>query len=152
MKKTIVIALILISNVCMAQIDTSAHLTLFVTKGLYSDTTMQPVVFDTVRMIMLVCDTALIINSSFVVDSLWQLKDSSDFGMAGHNEIFYLKPDSKVTWQIGYEVRSKVWKCCKHADQYLDSHYWDYIHVKYLDADKQPLNKNIFIWLTKTLR
>lgn len=33
------------------------------------------------------------------------------------------------------------------SDNYNEFHYWEF--VKYIDADKKPLSKNIIVWLTK---
>ena len=95
------------------------------------------VIYDTVRTIMLTCDT------------------------------FHYYQDQLTYWRIGYEVRSVSYQ---FTDISVDPNHMNpdgtttlvgmipvykqmpyYSHIKYLDADKQELSKNIFVWMSKTL-
>jgi hypothetical protein len=88
-----------------------------------------PQVNDTVKCIMLVCDTShRYYYTYFQMDSI-QPKNS--FVIKGH----YIKQDNGFAnqllyYQIGY------------------AYTFDRVNYKYLDEDKNPLPKNIIVWMS----
>jgi hypothetical protein len=81
---------------------------------------------DTVRCIMLVCDTSFTCLTS-VLD-VYENADSAKRFYEIKNRVPH------VWWQFGYAV---------------DSIYS--IKIKYLDQNKKPLSKSIIVWILKTL-
>lgn len=94
---------------------------------------------DTVKCIMLVCDTARYLR--FTDTALYA-------------------PSYNVYWQFGYEVREKH----NTAENSIDPGFYScidkygnpvscwrdyYVHLYYLDDKKKPLNKNIVVWQSK---
>lgn len=96
-------------------------------------------IYDTVKVIMLVCNTAI---DTFQVTP-----------QVGGNPYDYLDFDYSVKWQIGYEVIKSIWhRCCDPDNKLLAAPYFEYSHVEYLDAIKNPLRKNITVWMSKELK
>lgn len=102
---------------------------------------------DTVKCIMLVCDTSHSYSTYFKMGSIqpenhlfisgMEIKEYHGFA----NQLLY--------YQIGYEVRTGEFICCDPSEQFLAKFYWSYNHVKYLDENKKPLSKNIIVWISK---
>ena len=102
---------------------------------------------DTVKCIILVCDTSHSYSTYFEMDSIQpenhlfisgrEIKDDRGF----NNQLLY--------YQISYEVRNGEFICCDPSEQFLAKFYWSYNHVKYLDENKKPLSKNIIVWMSK---
>lgn len=99
-------------------------------------------IHDTIRVIMLVCDTAYYKGMIGTVSS-------------GDNEVARIIGRNIYTWwEFGYEVRM-----C-HIEQVMtpneDGVMWDSMEVfcntdHYLDYNKKPLSKNIYVWMANTL-
>ena len=98
--------------------------------------------YDTVKILMLFCDTSnLIFNGRILVDT------------TGYAQIQF-----DVHSQYGYEVRKVVKK--NNTDGVLDPYntfgfkyeeWLVYYHELFLDENKKPLSKNIIVWQTRTL-
>lgn len=109
---------------------------------------------DTVKVTLLVCDTAkpFYVNTYSTFDTL-----INDFWI-GHIEYdtIYYDSNFKVYWTFGYEIRekhntiegiidpyfNKCYKDGKEVDCYHD--YW--VHIKYLNFNKQEFPKEVIIW------
>lgn len=131
------------TGVIPADVDlTPLHLSLF---NIQKDT----VQYDTVKTMMVICDTSRVkYGEHFITDSI----QTDATGFRGHWEPLYTEPNHDIYWQIGYEVRTKQWVCCDPSFRDLAAYYWSYSHVKYLDADKKELSKNIIVWMLKELK
>lgn len=100
---------------------------------------------DTVRVIMLVCDTSSSrwVDSGYVNGLLVQL-----------GEVHKGYSNMSVSWAYGYEVREKHNSIEGMIDPYFSfgTRYNDYyIHLEYLDEKKQPL-VGMVVWMSKELR
>lgn len=105
-----------------------------------------PVVFDTVKVILMVSDTAIRYSTSSHSYPYQTTPVKIDT-----TAIFTF---DQVYWMQGYEVRE--WTCCKdmpdgssgfHTSQAI--FFWNYTHLYYIDADKKPLSGNIIVWMSK---
>ena len=97
-----------------------------------NDTIVTNPKYDTLRVLMLVCDTTKISRWKFVgatlkMDSSWV-----------KNEVY---------WIIGYEVKQYIQSRENTFDGGADNSYWE--HFTYLDDKRKPLSPNIVVWLTK---
>ena len=89
--------------------------------------------YDTVKVIMLVCDTSLNYNTT-VNDHLY-IEDAKlkTYKTIDTINIFH---SLLLSWQYGYEV--------KETDAIED--------IYFLNADKQPLKKSIIVWQTLIIK
>lgn len=99
--------------------------------------------YDTIPVVMLVCDTGL-------------KKSSGAFSVSYYNngdiETIYKVEDriGFIWWQFGYSVREKY--CCINGNTSNLAYYKAvpyFEHLYYLDDKKQPLSKNIIVWMAK---
>lgn len=91
-------------------------------------------VYDTVKRVMLVCDTGFQVRFNYG-------RDTSTI------DTVYLQ---YVYWQPGYEVREV--RCCININNselaiYTQGAY--YIHIEYLDEKRKPLSKSIIVWQSR---
>ena len=93
--------------------------------------------YDTPKILMLVCDTSFIPNTTSIV-YLSQINGFTDTIGYIPNRIPY------TWWQFGYEV------CWMGGVVGGDGTF--YCHKIYLDKDKQPLPQNIVVWMTKEIK
>ena len=88
---------------------------------------------DTVKVIMLVCDT-----------SHWNWVDS---GIVNNKFVELARSGNRynysVQWQFGYEVR------LKHIDFGMSGSVEYFTHIEYLGENKKTLSKNIVVWQSK---
>lgn len=153
MKKLLTLILIVISySVGMGQKD-SIVLDSGISEGIFSPSLFHNIHFykgrtrdtfgikDTVKVLMMVCDTGT--KEDF--DSMWIIfnprKKSEEIGP------FY-KIVPYVYWIYGYEVIEYVAGGWDAWDNQYD-HHWEF--RLYLDENKKPLNKNIVVWETKDI-
>lgn len=112
--------------------------------SVYTDTAITK---DTIPVLIVVCDTSKPVAYFFMATDSIQ---HSPYSFTGHMVNVYSKPNPMVYWENGYEVRNK--ECCingYHGDYGIYEATPFYTHVKYLDADKKELSKNIIVWLSE---
>lgn len=98
--------------------------------------------YDTVRVLLMMCDTTEIKNTTHIVAQV----NGVDIGK-GVNRIPY------VYWQFGYEVterREMKENYIYLIDKIVDG--YERVHVEYLTADKKKLPKNIVIFQTLNIK
>jgi hypothetical protein len=173
MRKTLLITALFVSEFCIGQIQKwdSAYLmhwmdsTGVVPSGVdltplhlpsffgVSDTAPIPETKDTIPILMLVCDT-----------SIKEYETLPQMGIIKS----YLDVDKNVIWEKGYEVRDVKYQ---YADVSVDPNHqmsdgaWTllgrvpiykqmpyYTFLKYLDADKKELSKNIIVWMYNEIK
>lgn len=104
--------------------------------NLLGTTNIKYVTKDTVPALLLVCDTSgqMEVYRAVSIDT----GANGEFLSTGHEywDSVY-EVNTSVIWIKGYQVR------------YLYSEYIDPIHFQYLDVDKNPLPKNIVVWMAK---
>jgi hypothetical protein len=118
----------------------------------------RPAVYDTISSILFYIDTArnFMVSETFVLNDK---QDTSSMFIFGDikNDTTWLNYDYSIKWMYGYSVREKEWVCCKDAPTneygYRTSQaffYWRYgFNVKYLDGNKEPLSRDILVWMSK---
>lgn len=91
---------------------------------------------DTVKVLMLVCDTSR-------PNTIKKFEDGTIFEKSGN-----------VWWQFGYIVKEKI-----ETDQWVTRaesmigefvSYW--VTKQYLDKNKKPLQKSIIVWMSKEIK
>lgn len=94
---------------------------------------------DTIKCIMLVCDTSYIqgLSDAYV---LYNSNDSTE----SIGEMHYHVP--QVYWQYGYKVLSFVAQYWDEQDRQMGGNY---VIQLYLDEYKKPLSKSTVIWQSK---
>ena len=110
---------------------------------------------DTVNVVMLMCDTAkpYYVNTYCTFDSL------TCEGWVGHVEYdtTYYGYSQVVCWQFGLEILEKhntsegkidpgCTICVDERGKIVDCYYDYWVHVKYLDTDKNEISKDYIIW------
>lgn len=94
-----------------------------------------PSSFDTVRVLMLVCDTLHYNNYTPTL-----------------NKGNYFDKSGGITWVIGFQVRETF--CCVNGNTSQYSVYQAvpyYQYHDYLDSNRKPLQKTIIVWLSQPL-
>ena len=136
--KYILLLVMLFTIKANSQTLTNPNGTLFLSDKIPFD---EEPVYDTVKVIMLVCDTVL--NRP--------MGSSLNFKNNYEGQFFYYR-QPPVYWQFGYSVREK--HCCVNGNTSNYSIYQPvpyYTHIEYLDDKKKPLSKNIVVWQSKQL-
>lgn len=91
---------------------------------------------DTIRVLMLLCDTT---SKSISIGGV--SLDSSGEVIKIHNPKYY---DSSVWWQFGYVIYPSITFRAAFQDQVPNKFY--------LDQTKKPLSKSIIVWMTKEIK
>lgn len=133
MKKLLFIVLLACSLNTKAQLIDSAHglgVAGYLTGGFNLPRLHSPTRKDTIPVIMLTCDTLHYTNYTPSIS----IKN-------------YFDKAGTILWLKGYAARTQSMICCGGA--YGESYVWMTGNTEYLDANKQPLNKNVIVWLTK---
>lgn len=173
MKKIIIIALVLIGLICNSQkvntndssstlygtlnrIPNDSHYVWFqsvfnidtLSHGFSGATKFKSGLTDTIRVLMLVCDTAFEKNIDKQIIVRWFPPDSSKYEYSASHRIM------DVWWMFGYEVRKVHSGTEGMIDPgfYLGVKFEDwYSHIEYLDEKKKPLPKSSIVWISKEI-
>lgn len=138
--KYILSLLIFCSAYCNAQVKDSSVLSILSTTETISfGTTITSPKYDTVKVIMLVCDTGRL----YIGDSPLRILDGEVWYVSSSDQF----KSNSVWWQLGYEVRVVSYYGIGYYGQRHDLPM--YQHKEYLDSSKKPFSKSIIIWLTK---
>lgn len=92
--------------------------------------------YDTIMVVMLVCDTST-------------YKPFAKYSDSKPKHITIQRYDYEVKWMYGYSVREKHNTDEHSIDPYEVAGYVSrdyYIHKFYLDIEKQPISPNIIVW------
>lgn len=93
--------------------------------------------FDTVRVMLLYCDTAK-----------WQKKYTIYFDSKADTakSVEWLEADNQTYWQFGYEVRENEPPIFYYDQAMTPKFATPFRHVSYLDDRRRPLSKSIIVW------
>lgn len=148
--KTLLIFILMVNGFCLGQKADTMNVTRstisrFDTTTIFRGTSVLRIsrdtivaVRDTVKIILLVCDTSKVNIGGATFCSI--MKEGECIGEK--NTLL------NVYWRYGYWIRQKRYS--EYASSTWSDGYWEPIYT--LDSNFKPFSKNIIVWLTKTLK
>lgn len=147
-KKLVTIAFVLFSLTVKSQVDISERLKELAKEGVLTGAIMSDSLiistgkilkFDTVKVIMLCCDTAERKFNNNVTSEFWLAKfynsvDSTESDVGPFTNVV-----PYVYWIYGYRLCSRGYV---EDGRYI-------VNTYYLDASKKKLSKNIYVWMAE---
>lgn len=106
-------------------------------------------VYDTVKALMLVCDTTMfkviLSQKAYWLELNDMARNYLELRYRKVNDTTFVTPEySEALWMVGYEVTQRYSEY-PHITQQIAK------HREYLGIDKKPLPKNIVVWMSKQI-